>query len=313
MNASSALRRGVDRFLQHGGNLGLVIRHHIGKITAGRHSTSPAVPERETFAASLQFVRIVFCVLGSLDAFAQPTSPADIPSTPIAPEVMTRGPNGQATIRAIKLTTPLHVDGKLDEEVYQREQPFGGFIQVVPRYGAPQSERTDVWVMYDDHNMYVACRCWDSAPPDKWIANELRRDTNQLRQNDQIGVMFDTFYDRRSGFLFYTNPLGARADYSVVDEGGRTPTGIRCGNRRPAGSTAAGPSKWRSRSSRCATARAAIRCGASSCAAPSGARTNGRTSRRCRRSSPARRPSTAFPPAARWSASICRRPARTSS
>ena len=32
--------------------------------------------------------------------------------------------------------------------------------------------------------------------------------------------MFDTFYDRRSGFIFYTNPLGARADYSVVDEGG---------------------------------------------------------------------------------------------
>ncbi len=33
-------------------------------------------------------------------------------------------------------------------------------------------------------------------------------------------MMFDTFYDRRSGFAFYTNPLGARADYSVVDEGG---------------------------------------------------------------------------------------------
>ena len=31
--------------------------------------------------------------------------------------------------------------------------------------------------------------------------------------------MFDTFYDRRSGFVFYTNPLGARADYSIVDEG----------------------------------------------------------------------------------------------
>ena len=74
--------------------------------------------------------------------------------------------------------------------------------------------------MYDDRNMYVACRCWDSAPPDRWVANELRRDTNQLRQNDQIGVMFDTFHDKRSGFLFYTNPLGARADYSVVDEGG---------------------------------------------------------------------------------------------
>ena len=103
--------------------------------------------------------------------------------------------------------------------MYTREQSFGGFLQVAPKYGALETERTEVWVMYDDENMYVACRCWDSAMPDKWIANELRRDTNQLRQNDHIGVSFDTFYDRRSGFLFYTNPLGARADYSVVDEG----------------------------------------------------------------------------------------------
>jgi len=134
--------------------------------------------------------------------------------------VITRDQSGQATIRAIKLTGPLVLDGRLDDEVYQREQPFGGFIQVAPAYGAPLTERSDVWVMYDDERVYVACRCWDTAPPEKWIANELRRDTNQLRQNDQIGVMFDTFYDRRSGFAFYTNPLGARADYSIVDEGG---------------------------------------------------------------------------------------------
>ena len=65
----------------------------------------------------------------------------------------------------------------------------------------------------------MSARCWDSAPPGSWIANELRRDTNQLRQNDHFGVMFDTFYDRRNGFMFYTNVLGAIADYSVVDEG----------------------------------------------------------------------------------------------
>lgn len=128
--------------------------------------------------------------------------------------------DGRATIRAIKLAEPLRVDGKLDEAVYTTYPPFGGLIQVTPKYGAEQTERSDIWVMYDSDTIYVACRCWDSAPPDKWIANELRRDTAQLRQNDHIGVMFDTFHDRRSGFLFYTNPLGARADYSVVDEGG---------------------------------------------------------------------------------------------
>ena len=40
-----------------------------------------------------------------------------------------------------------------------------------------------------------------------------------MRQNDHFGVGFDTFYDRRSGFMFYANVLGGFADYSVVDEG----------------------------------------------------------------------------------------------
>ena len=162
-------------------------------------------------------VFIISC--SAVDAFSQSASLIDGPPAPIAPEVITRDSAGRVTVRAIKLTAPLIVDGKLDEEVYQREQPFGGFLQVAPRYGAQETERTEVWVMYDTENMYITCRCWDSAMPDEWIANELRRDTNQLRQNDHVGVSFDTFYDRRSGFVFYTNPLGARADYSVVDEG----------------------------------------------------------------------------------------------
>jgi hypothetical protein len=153
-------------------------------------------------------------------ARAQTSAPSAIhPAPPIAPETITRDTSGKATVRAIGLTEALRLDGTLDEEVYAANPPFGGFIQVVPKAGAPSSERTDVWVMFDATNMYVACRCWDSAPPERWVANELRRDTNQLRQNDTFGVMFDTFYDRRSGFMFYTNPLGAIADYSVVDEG----------------------------------------------------------------------------------------------
>jgi hypothetical protein len=123
-------------------------------------------------------------------------------------------------VRAIKLSAPLNVDGRLDEELYAREQPFGQLIQVAPKYGEPITERTEMWVSYDDKYIYVSCRCWDTAPPEQWIVNELRRDTGGLRNNDHIGVMFDTFFDRRSGFAFYTNPLGARADYSVVDEGG---------------------------------------------------------------------------------------------
>ena len=163
-------------------------------------------------------VTAVVSCLARAEAQSSPT--IDGPPAPVAPEVITRTPTGQATVRAIKLTASLKVDGRLDEEVYTREKPFGGLIQVTPRYGEPQTEKSDVWITYDNQFIYVTCRCWDSAPPDEWIVNELRRDTNGLRNNDHIGVMFDTFYDRRNGFMFYTNPLGARADYSVVDEGG---------------------------------------------------------------------------------------------
>ena len=126
---------------------------------------------------------------------------------------------GRSTIRAIKLQEPLRFDGRLDEPVYEQYPGFGGMLQATPRYREPSTERTEIWVLFDGDNIYVSARCWDSAPPGRWIANELRRDTNQMRQNDHFGVGFDTFYDRRSGFMFYANPLGGFSDYSVIDEG----------------------------------------------------------------------------------------------
>ncbi len=132
---------------------------------------------------------------------------------------MVQGADGRPTIRAIKLTEPFRVDGQLDEAIYQRYPGFGGMLQASPRYGEASTEKTEIWVSFDADHIYVSARLWDQAPPDKWIANELRRDTNQMRNNDHFGVGFDTFYDRRSGFMFYSNPLGGFADYSVVDEG----------------------------------------------------------------------------------------------
>lgn len=146
-------------------------------------------------------------------------TPAVNPPPPIAPSVLARDESGQrATVRAIPLTQPLRIDGRLDEALY-REQAVDGFIQTVPNEGAPSTERTEAWVAYDDRNLYVSCRCWDSEPPERWVANELRRDTNQLRQNDMFGMLLDTYHDKRNGFNFYTNPLGAMADQVLTDEG----------------------------------------------------------------------------------------------
>ena len=105
-------------------------------------------------------------------------------------------------------------------------------------------------------------------------------------QNDSFcRLSFDTFYDRRNGVAFHTNPLrGAVADFA--DHKRRqssTATGTRSGTCVPDDSRAVGRWRWRSRSSRCATGR-----GRSSAVGradpPRGApsRTRRRTSRRCR-------------------------------
>jgi hypothetical protein len=133
------------------------------------------------------------------------------------PAVVSRD-SGGVTVRAIHLPEGLRVDGRLDDDIYLRVEPISDFVQQEPDEGRPATERTEAWVFFDDKNVYVAARCWDSRP-DRRVANEMRRDTSQLRQNDTFAVLFDTFHDRRNGYLFYANPIGGLADSQITDEG----------------------------------------------------------------------------------------------
>jgi hypothetical protein len=152
-----------------------------------------------------------------LTALAVPPGAAAKEPGPGSPIV--READGSTTVQAIRLTEPLRVDGRLDDDVYSTIPSIDAFIQTMPRSGAEPSERTEAWVMFDDRGIYISARCWDSAPPDQWTANEIRRDSNQLAQNDNFGVMLDTFHDRRNGYAFYANPLGAMSEYAISDEG----------------------------------------------------------------------------------------------
>jgi hypothetical protein len=132
-----------------------------------------------------------------------------------APAQTVRAPAGE--VRAVRLTAPLRIDGRLDEEVYETIPPIDGFVQQLPVEGVPATEPTDVWVLFDDENLYVAARCHDSQA-DRIAANELRRDNNGIWQfNDNFSVTLDTFHDRRNGFFFQTNPIGGVRDQAVND------------------------------------------------------------------------------------------------
>ena len=140
------------------------------------------------------------------------------PPPPIAPDVINRDDQGQATLRAIRITEPLRIDGELDEAFYGSTASVSDFIQNQPNYGEAPTELTEAWVGFDDSNVYVSARIWDSAPERDWVANEMRRDSPLLEVNDQFGVFLDTYYDRRNAVGFFANPLGGFSDLQITNE-----------------------------------------------------------------------------------------------
>ena len=122
------------------------------------------------------------------------------------------------TVPAHRVSSPMTIDGTLDEAVYASTPAIGGFVQQEPNEFQPATEKTEAWIFFDDRNIYVSARCFESEPARR-VANEMRRDTNQLRQNDTFAVLFDTFHDKRNGYLFYANSIGGFADSQITDEG----------------------------------------------------------------------------------------------
>ena len=137
------------------------------------------------------------------------------PPPPELPAMVARNAQGQATMRATRLETPIALDGRLDEAVYSTVQAVSEFIQQEPNEGAPATERTDTWIFFDDDTIYIAARCWDSQP-ERMVANEMRRDNLGIFQNENFAVVLDTFYDRRNAYLFHTNPLGGMFDGQIT-------------------------------------------------------------------------------------------------
>ena len=84
-----------------------------------------------------------------------------------------------------------------------------GLKQRIPRDGAPVSQRTVIYLGYDDKNLYAIFVCFDTEP-EKIRARLARRE--DIFDDDSVEIMLDTFHDHRRAYSFLTNPLGVQAD-----------------------------------------------------------------------------------------------------
>ena len=191
------------------------------RSVAARSSAPPVASDTEPRtppAASLRPETTRRTTGGALGTAAILNLTPGAPPPPAPPEIISRSETGQATLRAVRLERALSLDGALDDSVYQEIPPITGFIQTEPNAGEPATERTDAWIFFDDANVYIAGRAWDSTPESNWIANEMRRDSFNILNNENIGFALDTFFDRRNSVVFNVTPLGGRMDGQVVNE-----------------------------------------------------------------------------------------------
>jgi hypothetical protein len=110
------------------------------------------------------------------------------------------------------------IDGRLDERFWATADSIDDFRQREPLAGSPATERTVVKVVRDAEALYIAVRCFDSDMR-RVRASQLRRDAD-LSSDDNVQLLIDSFDDRRSAFLFGTNPNGVMwdAQFSGVDD-----------------------------------------------------------------------------------------------
>ena len=123
-----------------------------------------------------------------------------------------------ATIRATAIFTAVTLDGRLDEPFWATADSIDDFRQREPLEGSSATERTVVKVAHDAEALYIAVRCDDSNMRGV-RASQLRRDAD-LSSDDNVQLLIDSFNDRRSAFVFGTNPNGAMwdAQFSGVDD-----------------------------------------------------------------------------------------------
>lgn len=120
-------------------------------------------------------------------------------------------------VAGIKTDSPVKVDGFLGETIWKKAPEATDFIQLQPEKGDPASERTVVKVLFDDEHVYFGFWCYDSEP-EKIVGRMTKRDTD-IRSDDSVYVLLDTFHDRRTCYYVCTNLLGTQWDGRITENG----------------------------------------------------------------------------------------------
>lgn len=141
-------------------------------------------------------------VAGAGDGLDRPGGKTNVPPDKLRPIVIP------------KTSAPPVIDGRIDDNGWSHAAVFKEFYQTSPGYNTAPSKPTEVYLFYDEKNLYIAFKCWDDR--DKIRATVAKRDS--LGDEDNVTVWLDTYDDRRRAYALSFNPLGVQQD-GIFTEG----------------------------------------------------------------------------------------------
>jgi hypothetical protein len=122
--------------------------------------------------------------------------------------------------RAVRITTAPQINGILDDQAWNEGTWEGDFTQWQPYNGRPASQKTEFKIVFDENNLYVAIKAYDTSP-DSIIKRLTRRD--QI-DGDNVGIIFDSYHDLRTGFWFGVSAGGVKYDEMMTNDGNNEDT-----------------------------------------------------------------------------------------
>jgi len=133
-----------------------------------------------------------------------------------APETFSP-PKIPITFAAARASSPIQLDGKLEEPAWNGAETIRNFVQQNPNQGAPATFDTEVRILYDEKYLYIGAICHDNfEDPTNLRVQNLGRDYD-WDLNDGFGIAIDGFLDKRFAVSFQTTPLGNIRDLQAID------------------------------------------------------------------------------------------------
>lgn len=186
-------------------------------------SPADSVPARALSVFTTIIFIVIFMFISYSRALAeQPkTQPVSRPSSQTAGAAQTVSTSKDSSASQKKIAVarrinphPPAIDGRLDDPAWQHGEWYSDFVQFHPYEGQTPTEQTAFKILYDENNLYIAIRCYDSKP--ETIERRLSRRDNT--SGDYVMVFIDSLHDLRTSYCFAVNAAGVKADQLLPND-----------------------------------------------------------------------------------------------